>query len=231
METFGAVVLSALLVGIFSVDRSAFGQFQFSRPLVAAHVLGFVLGCPGEGAIVGLLYELLFLRSLPVGSFIPNHPLFPSLVSVLLIGTYNGPETGVALIGPAIFFGLPTFVLDQTVNVLWRRSNEETYYRAEAYIRLGRENLAGLLHLLALSRAALFHGAAFLLSGAILIPLFGAAMREFPRLAGILTVVAVVPLFTGIAGIAADNIRKRGWLGFAAGLAAGIGTGIWWSVL
>jgi hypothetical protein len=137
----------------------------------------------------------------------------------------------VALIGPAIFFGLPTFVLDQTVNVLWRRSNEGTYYRAEAYIRLGRENLAGLLHLLALSRAALFHGAAFLLSGAILIPLFGAAMREFPRLAGILTVVAVVPLFTGIAGIAADRIRKQGWLGFAAGLAAGIGTGIWWSVL
>ena len=231
MGIYGTVVFSALLVGIISVDRSAFGQFQISRPLVAAPVLGFVLGCPGEGAIVGLLYELLFLRSLPVGSFIPNHPLFPSLVTVLLIGTYNGPETGVALIGPAVFFGLPTFVLDQKVNILWRRSNEETHYRAEAYIRLGRMPLAELLHVLALGRAALFHGAAFLLSGAILIPLFGVAMREFPRLDGILTVVAVVPLFTGLAGIAADKIRRRGWLGFAAGLVAGIGTGIWWTVI
>jgi PTS system mannose-specific IIC component len=219
------------------MDRSAFGQFQLSRPIVAAPAMGFVLGCPGEGAVIGLLYELLFLRSLPVGSFIPNHPLFPSLVTVLLVGTYgssdggSGGINGAALIGPAVLFGLPTFALDQTVNVLWRRSNEESYYRAEAFIRLGRDNLAQLLHMLAILRAGLFHGGAFLLSGAILIPLFGAAMAQFPNLGGVLAVVAVIPFFTGLAGIAADRIKQQGWYGFAAGLAAGIGTGIWWTAL
>ncbi len=230
MEVAGSVVLCALLAGILSIDRSAFGQFQISRPLVAAPIMGFVLGCPAEGALIGLTYELLFLRSLPVGSFIPNHPLFPSLVSVLLVGTYSGPESGTALIGPAILLGLPTFVLDQVVDVLWRRSNEETFYRAEAYIRLGRGKLAELVHLLALLRAGAFHAAAFLLSGGILIPLFGAVMGEFRNLVGLLAVVAVVPFLTGLAGLAATRTDRRGWLGFAASLAVGIGTSIWWSV-
>ena len=230
MGVTGSVVLSALLAGILSIDRSAFGQFQISRPLVAAPIMGFVLGCPAEGALIGLAYELLFLRSLPVGSFIPYHPLFPSLVSVLLVGTYSGPESGMALIGPAILFGLPTFVLDQAVNVLWRRRNEETGHRSEAYVRLGREKLAELVHLLALLRAGAFHAAAFLLSGGILIPLFSAAMNKFSNLTGLLAVVAVIPFFTGLAGLAADRTDRRRWPGFAAGLAVGIGTGIWWSV-
>jgi mannose/fructose/N-acetylgalactosamine-specific phosphotransferase system component IIC len=230
MGVAGSVALAALLAGIFSIDRSAFGQFQISRPLVAAPILGLVLGCPAQGAIIGLVYELLFLRSLPVGSFIPNHPLFPSLVSVLLVGTYNGPEPATSLIGAAIGFGLPTFVLDQAVNVLWRRSNEKTFHRAVAYVRLGRANLAELIHLLAVLRAGVFHGAAFLLSGAILIPLFNAAMHKFSNLTGLLAVVAVIPFFTGLAGLAADRTDRRGWPGFAAGLAVGIGAGIWWSV-
>ena len=225
------ILFSAVLAGIFSVDRSAFGQFQISRPLVAAPVLGIVLGSPVEGAIIGLAYELLFLRSLPVGSFIPNHPLFPSLVTVMLVGTYAGPQTGAVVIGAAIFFSLPTFVLDQVVNVLWRRSNAETYYRAEAYIRLGRNNQAQLLHLLALTRAALFHGGAFLLSGAILVPLFGAVLKQYPGLTGLLSMVAVIPFFTGLAGIAADRTGKRGWLGFASGLSAGVCAGLWWTSL
>ncbi|MDF1534946.1 MAG: PTS sugar transporter subunit IIC [bacterium] len=227
MGIAGSVVLSALLAGIISIDRSAFGQFQISRPLVAAPIMGFVLGCPAEGALIGLAYELLFLRSLPVGSFIPAHPLFPSLVSVLLVGTYSGPESGTALIGPAILFGLPATALDQAVNVLWRRSNEGTFYRAESYVRLGREKLAERAHLFALARAGVFHAVAFLLSGGIIVPLFGAVMGEFKNLAGLLAVVAVVPFLTGLAGLAADRTDRRGWLGFASGLAVGIGTGVW----
>jgi mannose/fructose/N-acetylgalactosamine-specific phosphotransferase system component IIC len=221
------IALSALVAAILSVDRNAFGQFQLSRPMVSALILGAVLGCPREGAIVGLIYELFFLSSLPVGSFIPYHPLFPCLVSVLLIAMHNGPQPVAEIYGLAVLLGVPTAFLDRAVNIQWRRSNEKSFRKAMVYLRLGRTDLAQLQHVLAGLRAGLFHGVSFLLTGIILVPLFNALLTNSWFLPARFAVVAMLPFFIGLAGLASDRTMRRGWKGFTVGLAAGTIAGVW----
>ncbi len=221
------IILSAFIAGILSVDRNAFGQFQLSRPMVSALIMGVVLGCPVEGAVVGLIYELLFLGSLPAGSFIPYHPLFPSLISVLLIGMYEGPRGPMEIVGLAVLLGAPTVFLDRAVNVRWRRSNERAFHRAMVYLRLGRTDLVQLQHVLSSLRAGLFHGVSFLLTGAILVPFFNALLKSFEYLPERFAIVAIVPFFIGLASLGSDRTARKGWKGFTLGLALGAGIGIW----
>ena len=216
------IILSALVAAILSVDRNAFGQFQLSRPMVSALIMGAFLGCPAEGAVVGLIYELLFL-----GSFIPYHPLFPSLVSVLLIGMYDGPRPPMELMGLAVLLGVPTAFLDRAVNIQWRRSNERAFHRAMVYLRLGRTDLLQLQHLLSALRAGLYHGGSFLLTGIFLVPLFNTILKSSQYLPQRLAIVAMIPFFMGLAGIASDRTTRKGWKGFTVGLVLGSGVGIW----
>lgn len=221
------IILAAFVAGLLSIDRNAFGQFQLSRPMVSAFIMGVFLGCPYEGAVIGLIYEVLFLVSLPVGSFIPYHPLFPSLVSVLLIGMYEGPRPPMDLAGLAVLLGAPTAFLDKIVNVQWRRSNEKAFHRAMVYLRLGRTDLVQVQHILASLRAGLYHGGSFLLTGLILVPVFNILLKSSQYLPQRLAIVALIPFFMGLAGLASDRTAKKGWKGFAAGLLFGAGVGYW----
>ncbi len=225
------IILAALVASILSMDRNAFGQFQLSRPMVSSLIMGLVLGCPVEGAIVGLIYELLFLGSLPVGSFIPYHPLFPSLISVLLICMYEGPRPPMELIGLAVLFGAPTAFLDRAVNVRWRRSNERAFHRAMVYLRLGRTDLVQLQHVLSALRAGLYHGGSFLLTGLVLVPTFNTLLKSFDFLPGRFAIVAMLPFFMGLAGLVSDRTARKGWGGFTLGLALGACVGIWRTLL
>jgi mannose/fructose/N-acetylgalactosamine-specific phosphotransferase system component IIC len=221
------IILSALVAGLLSIDRNAFGQFQISRPMVSALIMGVVLGCPVEGAAVGLIFEVLFLNSLPVGSFIPYHPLFPSLITVLLICLYEGPLQPMELIGPAVLFGMPTAFLDRAVNIQWRRSNEKAFHRAMVYLRLGRTDLVQAQHILSALRAGIYHGGSFLLTGLALVPAFNILLRSFGSLPQRFAVVAMLPFFMGLAGLASDRTSRKGWGGFTLGLVLGACVGFW----
>lgn len=220
-------IITACVAGVLSIDRNAFGQFQLSRPMVSASIMGVLLGCPVEGVAIGLLYEVLFLGSLPVGSFIPYHPLFPSLVSVLLVGMYQGPRQPMELVGLAVFLGAPTAFVDRVVNVQWRRSNEKAFHRAMVYLRLGRTDLVQLQHVLSILRAGLYHGGSFLVTGIVLVPISNALLKNSEYLSHRLAVVAMIPFFMGLAGLASDRTAKKGWKGFTAGLVLGACVGIW----
>jgi len=221
------IILSAFIAGILSLDRNAFGQFQLSRPMVSAFIMGVVLGVPIQGAIVGLIYELLFLGSLPAGSFIPYHPLFPSLITVLLIALYEGPGGSMEIIGLAVLLGTPTAFLDRAVNIRWRRSNERAFHRAMVYLRLSRTDLVQLQHVLSALRAGLFHGVSFLLTGAILVPVFNTLVKSFELLPERFAIVAMIPFFIGLAGLGSDRTARKGWMGFTMGLAIGACIGVW----
>jgi mannose/fructose/N-acetylgalactosamine-specific phosphotransferase system component IIC len=222
MDAVWLIILSSVFAGVISIDQAAFGQFQFSRPIVAAPLLGLLLNCPAEGVVVGLVFELLFLSSLPVGSFIPDQALFPALVAVVMIGTdeMNG------VLPVAIVLALPSFIMNRWADRRWRRSNERAFYKAEVYVRLGRVDLAEMVHRLAILRAGFYHMIGFLLSCAVLVPVHRLIVKGTGGFSGILVAVALVPFFTGLAALTADHARGRGWAGLAVGMIAGVLAGL-----
>lgn len=216
------IVLVSIFVGIIAVDRAAAGQFQFSRPIVAAPMLGILTGCLVEGVIAGLVFELIFLDSLPVGAYIPDQALFPALLAVLMVKVDGAADA----LPAAIVLALPSLFLDRFADRRWRRINERTFRKAKVYLRLGRADLAERLHRLSILRAALYHMAAFLVSCAVLIPVYRLIVDGDGGFQGIFLAVGIVPFLVGLAALTASHVKGKGWIGFAIGLAFGALAGI-----
>ena len=65
------VVISAALSGLLGLDSVQAGQFLLSRPAFVGPVLGWLNGCPLEGARLGILLELLYIDFIPLGGVVP----------------------------------------------------------------------------------------------------------------------------------------------------------------
>ena len=224
MDPAAAILSASLFTGVISIDRAAFGQFQLSRPVIAAPLLGLLMGCPAEGVLIGLIFELLFLDSLPVGSFVPLEALFPALVAVVMIGTGYVPRSALPV---ALMVSLPSVVADRWADYRWRRGNERIFSRAEAYVRLGRLDLVQIQMVSAILRAGFLHFLAFSLSCAVLVPAAAMVAEKTPSLSGLLLAAALVPLLTGLAAFSSRRLRRgKDWMGFAAGIFFGLLAGL-----
>ncbi|MGQ0508007.1 MAG: PTS sugar transporter subunit IIC [Myxococcaceae bacterium] len=71
MET--QIALAALWGGFVALERRAFLQAMLARPLVAATVMGLLLGDTNAGLYVGMLLELFFLGSASLGAALPDN--------------------------------------------------------------------------------------------------------------------------------------------------------------
>ncbi len=78
------IIISGLIGGIFHLDNGQFGQFFLSRPTFMGVLIGSFNGCPVEGAIMGILIELIYSDFLPLGGVVPPNGLIASSIAVLL---------------------------------------------------------------------------------------------------------------------------------------------------
>ncbi|HEY0839142.1 MAG TPA: PTS sugar transporter subunit IIC, partial [Vulgatibacter sp.] len=67
------VVAAAVVGGLFAVERKALLQAQLSRPIVVGPVLGWILGDPLGGLVVGAPLELLWIGAANLGAALPQH--------------------------------------------------------------------------------------------------------------------------------------------------------------
>jgi len=58
-------------VALLSCDTLVFGQFMLSRPVITGPIIGWWLGHPYIGFIIGICMELMWIRVIPVGVTIP----------------------------------------------------------------------------------------------------------------------------------------------------------------
>ena len=77
------VLISAALAGLLGLDTVQAGQFLLSRPAFLGPVLGWLNGCPLEGARLGILVELLYIDFIPVGGVVPPNGTAAAAVAVL----------------------------------------------------------------------------------------------------------------------------------------------------
>jgi mannose/fructose/N-acetylgalactosamine-specific phosphotransferase system component IIC len=90
--------------GFLALDGTSFGQFMLSRPLVAGGVVGWLLGDPALGILVGAILELYLLVSFPTGG-----ARFPEGATATVVAVASASDAA----GPGV---LPLAV---AVGLLW----------------------------------------------------------------------------------------------------------------
>lgn len=74
------ILAVSLAGGILCLDRVVV-QAMVSRPIVAAPVIGLILGDPYTGLVAGAFSELLWIDRLPIGTYLPPND---TVVSILI---------------------------------------------------------------------------------------------------------------------------------------------------
>ena len=91
------VALAGLWGGLLALERSAFLQAMFSRPLVAATGTGLLLEDLPSGVFIGLVFELFYLRGVSLGGARPEHETLPAITaaaaSAAIANASGGPGT------------------------------------------------------------------------------------------------------------------------------------------
>lgn len=107
------------------------GQFLLSRPAFVGPVLGWLNGCPLEGARLGILIELLYIDFIPVGGVIPPNGTAAAGAAVL--------AHAVGGIAPslAFFFGLAAGAAFSKIDYWLRAGRSAWGARIEAQVRAG----------------------------------------------------------------------------------------------
>ncbi len=95
---FGDLLRISLAGGLIGLDRLAFGQFMISQPIVAAPLIGWLLGDFHDGMQIGVVLELFWFRGLPVGGHVPKDATLSAILTtgIALWGGTPGPGMDVA---------------------------------------------------------------------------------------------------------------------------------------
>lgn len=95
------VLAAGAVGGLIWLDRFQLLQIMISRPLAAGPIIGWMLGNFEAGLASGMLYELLWLRRPPIGSYIPPDVTMGAMatagVSALIAGANTSPTAVAAL--------------------------------------------------------------------------------------------------------------------------------------
>ncbi len=159
--SFPVLDIESLLPGMAvalaaGLDRMAFGQVMFSRPLVCAPAAGWLLGIPEAGLFVGALTELVWLGRLPVGAAIPPDDTQVAIGAVTLTALLaDGGETLGALPLFCLLLAIPLGKVGQWFDHWARRCNDRLPDRVAAALAAGRDGRIERLHLRGLMHFAL----------------------------------------------------------------------------
>ena len=225
-ELAGTAVIAAVIGGLAAVERKGALQLMLSRPIVLAPLLGWALGDPRGGLVLGVPLELIFLGGVNLGGSLPDNEtlLAAALTSAVVpagIAAGTGVDAPLAALGLALLYPLAVAGrrLDRATERHNARLSEEALARAAAGDdRAARTNLRGLLLPFAATASICFACAA-------LSPLLGMARSECPpRLTSGLTgawhAVWALAAASAIRAIRDPRAPALAAIGFVATLAA-----------
>ncbi|MBI5744372.1 MAG: PTS sugar transporter subunit IIC [Elusimicrobia bacterium] len=124
-------LISAALAGLLGLDSVQAGQFLLSRPAFVGPLLGWLNGCPVEGAKLGILLELLYIDFIPVGGVVP-----PNGTAAAAVGVLAHSAGGLAP-SLAFFFGLAAGVLYAPLEYRLRAARSGLNALVEAQVAAG----------------------------------------------------------------------------------------------
>lgn len=146
------VILGTAVVGAFvGLDRTAVGQVMVSQPIVVAPFVGWMLGDPIAGSIIGVTLELIWIFDMPIGTFVPADSTI-SAVSATAIAALSSPGgASLPVVGASMLLttamGLVTMRADGMIRHWNARLADAlmTDPGRDAGMKLSRAHLSGLI--------------------------------------------------------------------------------------
>jgi mannose/fructose/N-acetylgalactosamine-specific phosphotransferase system component IIC len=225
-DLFRTAVIAAAIGGLAAVERKGALQLMLSRPIVLAPLLGWALGDPRGGLVLGVPLELIFLGGVNLGGSLPHNEtlLAAALTSAVVpagIAAGTGVDEPLAALGLLLLYPLAIAgrQLDRAAESYNERLSELALARAAGGdARAAGANLRGLLLPFAVTASICFACAAFS-------PLLGVARGACPpRLASGLTgawhAVWALAAASAIRAIREPRAPVFAALGFGATIAA-----------
>jgi mannose/fructose/N-acetylgalactosamine-specific phosphotransferase system component IIC len=158
-------LLHAILVGIWggllALERRAFLQAMFSRPLVGGTVTGLILGDVSAGLFTGLVFELLYLGSASLGGVHAEHDSLASVVGASFaasIGASLGSDSTPAIWALAILLAVPFGLLGAKVEGRLDTRAQKYFVRAQSLAISGNFDKAVRQNLRAMWPQFVFYG-------------------------------------------------------------------------
>ena len=197
--------------GVLCMDRIVL-QAMISRPIVAAPLIGLILGDPYTGLIAGAFIELFWIDRLPIGAYIPpNDTVAAILVTASSIESarlLGGLSQG--LIALAVLIVIPLGIVARRMELWISKGNEMLVENALGDAASGDVRSIARRHLSAILKTYLLSVAFILVAVSLVI----AAMTWiYPRLApviirGLTLLYDLLPLLG--AAVALNTISIRG---------------------
>ncbi len=204
------VIVISFAGAFLCLDRVVL-QVMLSRPIVAAPVIGLLLGDPYTGLIAGAFIELIWIDRLPIGAYIPPNDTMAAILitassieSARILG-----DISQGLIALSVLIFIPLGVLAQRME-LWVSQGNEKLTR-EALDDAARGDIRGInrKHLSAILKNYIL-SALFIL---VALPLGIAAITWlYPRLApfvirGLTLLYSLIPLLGAAVALSTINLR------------------------
>jgi PTS system mannose-specific IIC component len=205
------VFIVSVVGGFLCLDRILI-QAMLARPVVAAPLIGLILGDPHTGLIAGAFLELIWIDRVPIGAYIPPNDTVAAILiaaASILAGQSLG-SLPPALIALAVLLLLPIAFLAQQLDLWIVRRNEHLARKSLADAQAGDDRAIARRHLQAMIRAWLVAAGLILLT---LPPAVITLTWAYPRLAGwairgLTLTYGLIPLI-GVA-VALQTISIRG---------------------
>ena len=204
------LVAVSIAGGILCLDRIVL-QAMISRPIVAAPLIGLILGDPYTGLIAGAFIELFWIDRLPIGAYIPPNDTVvailitaSSIESARLLGGFSQ-----GLIALAALIVIPLGILAQRIELWISTGNEKLVEEAVSDAARADVRSIARRHLSAILKTYLLSVAFILIALSIAIP---AMTWIYPRLAspitrGLTLLYGLFPLLGAAVALNTVNIR------------------------
>jgi mannose/fructose/N-acetylgalactosamine-specific phosphotransferase system component IIC len=204
--SLAAYLLVALVGGLMSLDSVSVGQTMISRPIVAATVVGALLGAVETGLMIGAILELLALETMPFGASRYLEWSSGAVVASAAAVVVGGPDLVVLML--AVLIAVPVAWLAGVSMVVMRRFNGRLVAARRSAVELGDSQAVAGLQLAGVS-ADFLRGTLIAATGLLL---------AIPACSLLVTHLSFSPLLTIVPALAlpAGVALAAGWRAFAS---------------
>jgi mannose/fructose/N-acetylgalactosamine-specific phosphotransferase system component IIC len=131
------VLILALIAALCALDVTAFGQFMICRPIFCAPLFGYLMGDINTGLWLGMIIELVWINSLPLGVAVPVDITSVSVLSTFWACKFFTGSQSAAIWG--LFLAVPFAYCYRELDVLGRNFNIRIMHWVENGIKNGKE--------------------------------------------------------------------------------------------